>query len=282
MTLREQFQLPIEALHNTSRIPATFHSHLDYEIYYFHSGKCIYLIGDKIYDLEPGDLILLNGTTLHYPKVDAQADYVRTIIHFNPSFAGQLMRPPFIEPDVLKTFEESKNMRLSLERSDRERLEPLLQRLCLLYSSTDALSHDRFLVAFTELLLLIREFSLKPQAEGSDPSSAKQASAQRVISYIEANFAEDITLEGMAAELHVNKHYLAKLFKEVTGLTPFHYLYQRRVNEAKVLFAMDRQRPVTDIAYRVGFKHGSHFSKTFKKYTGMSPDLYRKGIRPDS
>lgn len=59
-----------------------FHSHDQYEIYYFHEGKCNYLIGDRIYVLEPGDLILMDGMTLHCPKIEKGAKYVRSFIHF--------------------------------------------------------------------------------------------------------------------------------------------------------------------------------------------------------
>lgn len=37
-----------------------FHSHPHYEIYYFHDGECTYIIGDRVYNLEPGDLVLMH------------------------------------------------------------------------------------------------------------------------------------------------------------------------------------------------------------------------------
>lgn len=278
MTLREQFQLPIEALYNTSQIPADFHSHLDYEIYYFRNGKCTYLLGDTIYELSPGDLIIMNGMTLHYPKVDPQHEYCRNIVHFSSSFALELFKPPFATADILAPFDELRNVRIALESCDRERLEHLLDRLCLLYEANDSISHDLFLSYFAELLLLIKEISNKPYDRKSYPGSAKHANVQRIISFVESRYTENFTLEDLAKELHLDKYYLVKSFKGMTGTTLFEYVYQRRINQAKILFTLNPSRSVTDVAYEVGFKHGSHFSKSFKKYNGISPEVFRKRL----
>lgn len=278
MTLRDYFHLPIEAMYNTSRIPSDFHSHLDYEIYYFHSGKCTYLVGDKIYELEPGDLILMNGMTLHYPKVSSDLEYCRTIIHFNRSYAEGLLKPPFLSTDALQPFEGMNNIRISTTLEDRKLLEPLLDKLCRLYLHKDSLSHDRFLTAFMELLMQIREITDRPNVHEAPVIGLKQSNMGRIISYIENHYTEEITLDDLVHHMHLNKYYLVKLFKEMTGITLFHYIYQRRINQAKVLFTMHPDQTVTEVAYQVGFKHGSHFSQTFKKFTGIPPDEYRKHL----
>ncbi|KKO51268.1 AraC family ligand binding domain-containing protein [Paenibacillus sp. DMB20] len=70
-----------------------FHSHPFYEIYYFHEGHCTYLIGDRIYVLKPGDLLLMNDLTLHCSHVHTDARYVRSIVHFVPGFLEQWLHP---------------------------------------------------------------------------------------------------------------------------------------------------------------------------------------------
>ena len=59
-------------------------------------GKCTYLIGDRIYILSPGDLIIMHGMTLHRPKVDNNYVYDRTTIHFDPSYVQQLIKTTLI------------------------------------------------------------------------------------------------------------------------------------------------------------------------------------------
>lgn len=62
-----------------------FHSHPHYEIYYFHDGECTYIIGDRVYNLEPGDLVLMHGLTLHRPHPKPGSAYERSTLHFDPS-----------------------------------------------------------------------------------------------------------------------------------------------------------------------------------------------------
>src|SRR6476660_5006589 len=68
-----------------------FHSHQEYEIHFFHSGDCRYLINNRIYDLQPGDIILLDGMTLHKPNPQPGSTYIRSMIHFSPIWLQELL-----------------------------------------------------------------------------------------------------------------------------------------------------------------------------------------------
>src|SRR5690625_8015306 len=68
-----------------------YHSHPEYEIYFFHSGTCRYLIHNQIYDLEPGDIILMDGLTLHKPNVYLPKEYIRSVLHFSPQLIQKVL-----------------------------------------------------------------------------------------------------------------------------------------------------------------------------------------------
>ena len=93
-----------------------FHSHSWHEIFYFHGGECTYLIGNRVYRLEPGDLLLMYGMTLHRPTVPAGSPYMRSIIHFDPE-PYRTLKPYSHEIPVLQPFEELRNYRLQLQAS---------------------------------------------------------------------------------------------------------------------------------------------------------------------
>lgn len=265
---------PLEARYSEEGTSMTFHSHPHFEIYYFHEGKANYLIGDKIFVLAPGDLILMHGMTLHCPNVDMSVPYRRTIVHFEPAFVKPFTEMPFAV-NVLQPFYEWKNYRIHLEGAARTEVEAMLDKMCRLSEQDGGLSRDRLIVAFLDLLLLVNECCETLDAPSAFPSD-KERHAQNIIEYVEEHYHEDLHLEQLEEQLHLNKYYLSKLFKEVTGVTIFDYVYHRRVNQSKIHFLLDRDMSVTDVCYKVGFKHPSHFTRMFKSRVGCTPEQFRK------
>ncbi|TVY09456.1 AraC family transcriptional regulator [Paenibacillus cremeus] len=254
--------------------PAPFHSHELYELYYFHEGKGNYLIGDKIYALQPGDLIVMNGMSLHCANIDPHYNHFRTTLHFDPYYTRELITS-LQAVDVLKPFVELGNLRLHLGPGDRYEFEQMLLRLHTFYRQNDPIMDSRFLLAFLDLLHLVYRLCEQPLEQKSEFGSDKERHVQNIIAYVEQHYREEMTLEQMEKSLHLSKTYLSKIFKEVTGLTLFKYVYQRRINQAKVLFLLEN-RSVTDTCFQVGFKHLAHFSRIFKEHVGSTPEQFRK------
>ncbi|MBD2867670.1 helix-turn-helix transcriptional regulator [Paenibacillus arenilitoris] len=254
-----------------------YHTHSHYEIYYFHSGKANYLINDRIYVLEPGDLLLMHGMTLHRAHIDPNVAYHRTTLHFDPYYFQQFIQSSFAG-DLLAPFRQLQNVRLRLRGEDQAEAEASLEKLVRLYDRKDSFSQQRFQAHLLDLLILINQLCEQPlKAKISFPTS-KERHVQSVISYLEGHYQEDITLESLQEELHLSKYYLAKTFKEVTGSTIFQFLMQRRIYQAKIAL-IGEDKPITDIGYEVGFKHPSHFSRAFKLQTALTPEQYRKQNR---
>jgi AraC-like DNA-binding protein len=251
------------------------HTHMLYEIYYFHKGRCTYLIGDQIYVLAPGDLILMHGLTLHSANVDPEIEYSRTTLHFDPAYVSNMIQQPFTM-NVLKPFQELRNHRFHLQDEERVHMEASLLQLEALFKKQDTLSFHRFHALFLDLLFTIYGYCQKPMEAKPEFPSAKEYHVQSVITFIEDHYQEDLHLDELEQKLHLSKFYLVKIFKEVTGLTIFTYLYQRRINQAKILFLMEKEKSVTEICYEIGFKHPAHFSRIFKQWVGCTPEKYRK------
>lgn len=251
-----------------------YHTHFHYEIYYFHGGKVNYLINDRIHVLEPGDLLLMHGMTLHRAHVDSSEEYHRTTLHFDPFYFKQFIQPPFAA-DLLEPFQKLQNINLKLRGADKDEVEAILLRLKELYAMQDSFSQQRFKAHLLDFLILINQLCQKPLKDIPSFPSSKEHHVQSIISYLDRQYQEEITLEGIQTELHLSKFYLAKTFKEVTGSTIFQFLMQRRIYQAKIVL-IDSQQPITDVGYEVGFKHPSHFSRAFKLHTGLTPEQYRK------
>jgi AraC family transcriptional regulator len=95
-----------------------------------------------------------------------------------------------------------------------------------------------------------------------------------VLDYIEDNVASDISLNDLAALIHLSPAYFARQFKHAVGMPPYQYLIHCRVERAKVLLAIGRMT-IAQIAQIVGFADHAHLSRHFKRLTGYSPSALR-------
>ena len=98
---------------------------------------------------------------------------------------------------------------------------------------------------------------------------------ERAFHYLNQTLAERTSLDDMAAQLRINKHYLCHLFREHTGTTLVHYKNSRRIHQAKKML-IHTQASLLDIALQVGFDSAAYFSAWFKKLEGVTPGTYRR------
>ena len=97
---------------------------------------------------------------------------------------------------------------------------------------------------------------------------------RRAFSYMEDNYFNRITLSDLAATASMSRFAFARVWREVTGTTPMHFLIMRRVEHAKRMLAQS-DVPVLSVAIACGFCSHSHFTTTFTKATGETPTAYR-------
>ena len=102
-----------------------------------------------------------------------------------------------------------------------------------------------------------------------------QHHAQKILSYIEAHYMEDISLDKLADLVNLHPNYISSLFKKETGTNFVNYLHMIRIREAKKLLEGEQHWPISLIGQQVGYEDKHYFSKVFKKYTGRTPGNFR-------
>lgn len=115
------------------------------------------------------------------------------------------------------------------------------------------------------------------------PAAAAPRDRRRAVDaaiWIDANSHGDIGLEGAAAEAGLSAFHFLRLFSQVLGVTPHQYLVRSRLRHAARLLA-DDDRPVTDVAFDVGFADLSNFVRTFRRAAGVSPRGFRQAAKGD-
>jgi AraC family transcriptional regulator len=94
------------------------------------------------------------------------------------------------------------------------------------------------------------------------------------LNYIHEHLDRDIKLADLANQLGMSQFHFSNLFKQSLSITPYQYLLQQRIERAKQLLKQSNQ-PIMEIAFQCGFNNHSHLSQQFRRFTGMTPKVYR-------
>ena len=113
----------------------------------------------------------------------------------------------------------------------------------------------------------------RPQRFGSH--RLDEIRLRRVLDYIAENLEQDITVARLASVACLSPFHFGRMFHAATGVTPYRYVSQRRLERAKVMLA-DGKRPLRDIAVSCQFSSQTSFNRAFLRATGVTPGDYRR------
>lgn len=261
-----------------------WHWHEELEINLVTEGRMECLIGDDSFILEPGDCIFVNQNVMHS-------------IHPVGNETGRFYSIVF-SSSVLFSYG---NMYLNTKY-----LTPIIENAALrsLVINEEFVSYDSVIACIRELILvntnqsigyelitksclcrfwvtMIEQFGqTKINIPDKAALSHAETRAKDAIIYIQAHFTEALTLDEIAAAIHVSKSECCRCFKKVLRTTPFGYLMKYRIYMATLKISQDTAHSLSysDIAASVGFNNISYFNKLFKYYIGCTPSVYRKKL----
>jgi AraC-like DNA-binding protein len=159
---------------------------------------------------------------------------------------------------------------------------PPLPELMVLGELAQAAAEGRSDISLDEVgALFASRFVEVVSGRTREPAPVKARDRRRAVEtalWIDANSHREIDLEGAAAQADISPFHFLRLFSSVLGVTPHQYLVRSRLRHAARLLA-DDDRPVTDVAYDVGFGDLSNFVRTFHRAAGVSPRRFREASR---
>jgi transcriptional regulator GlxA family with amidase domain len=97
---------------------------------------------------------------------------------------------------------------------------------------------------------------------------------RRVQEYMKAHLGESVDLSMLAGVAGLSVHHFARQFKQSIGVTPHHYLTQKRVERAQEMLAQT-DLSLSEIAYASGFSDQSHLARHFRQMLGTTPREFR-------
>jgi AraC family transcriptional regulator len=91
--------------------------------------------------------------------------------------------------------------------------------------------------------------------------------------FTRSSINKNIKLSELATVVHMSEFHFARLFKQTTGISPYRFVLQLKIDQAKMLIKKEK-KSCSDIAYMLNFSDQAHFSHVFKKVTGFSPRTF--------
>jgi AraC-like DNA-binding protein len=258
-----------------------WHYHPEVELVYFVKGRTTGVIGDRFYQFNEGDLVLLGANFPHVLQEDKaySREYPEEapfglIIQFTEDFLGTdiLQKPEFIEIGNLLL---KAHRGLLFKRAIVQSIEGLLL-------SMHDMSETRKLLSLLDVLTTLSEASGQHDfltgKEYAYDHSQDEGRMRAINQYVYEYFTEKISISKIAGVANLTETSFCRYFKSRTLKSFTRFLNEVRVAYACKLLGRDSCQ-ITDACFESGFTNLSYFNRQFKAIMKMSPRQYKSWKR---
>ena len=251
-----------------------WHWHPEIEITYVQKGTMCYKVNHMVYHLKEGDIVFNNSGALHSGTMENQKDCAYIPVTFDSrliyGFFQSTVNSKYVDPVI----QDSMLPAICIDQSEpwhKPFREYLLRIIDLDEKKPDFYELDITICLQSMWRLLLEHITYEPQA--SRENSLEYDRIKKILSYIEENYQNKITLNDIAGHIHLCESECTRLFKRHMNTTWFAFLQEYRI-ERSLEFLQDDQ-PVSAVADKAGFSDPNYYSKVFAKIKGCSPREYR-------
>ena len=227
-----------------------------YQLIYTNAGSAVVNLENRIYNLTPGSLFLLDCRPHHYFYANDPEGWDYSFIHFDGGNSGY--------------FYSLMENALLYENMSASRAYRIFERI-LFASRGDSEDFEiLFHVWMTELLMSLYLENARVGAHRNAPRWIAE-----VQTYIEEHSAENLQVRELARMSFLSPGRFAHLFTEIVGVSPIEYQHRIRIRKAMDLLENTREA-LSDVGSRIGYHSAAGFYAVFRRMTGMTPGEYRK------
>ena len=251
-----------------------WHWHPEIEITYVRKGTMCYKVNNLVYHLKEGDIVFNNSGALHSGTMENQEDCAYIPVTFDSrliyGFFQSTINSKYVDPVI----QDSMLPAICIDQSEswhKPFREYLLRIIALDEKKPDFYELDITICLQSMWRLLLEHITYEPQV--SRENSLEYDRIKKILSYIEENYQNKITLNDIAGHIHLCESECTRLFKRHMNTTLFAFLQEYRI-ERSLEFLQDDQ-PVSAVADKAGFSDPNYYSKVFAKIKGCSPREYR-------
>lgn len=240
------------------------HWHKEFEIIRVLKGNLKVYLNNIEYSLKKGDTLLVECGVLHRGE---PFDCIYECIVFDLNMLIKQkndITQGYILP-IINSFASIKNI---IYQNNSK-----FDKLFITMSKKEAFYELKvYSLLFECFLMLYMDENIIPVEK---PANTHQVEViTNLISWMEKNFTEPISLEKLSSITGFSKKYLCRIFKEYTSKTIMNYINELRIESA--CYEMLKGKNVTDAAFDNGFNDLSYFCRTFKQYKKVTPNQYKK------
>ncbi len=220
-------------------------------------GGCSY-IGSRKFQISKGCVICAKPGQVRHTDLPYKCYYIHVIIEDEALLSTLNTLPDFYTP------------------SDPAKLEKAFRDLIAEHTFPDRNLGISVEIKLLEILsMLIKDARMNPQNAAQQHRNAEFL--RQALDFIDKNYTRSITLDDIAAHVHLSKIYFHNLFAAATGQTPHNYLLSKRISAVKFLLTTT-DRPLSEIALESGFSSQSYMAYVFKRETSYTPMQFKKRI----
>lgn len=266
-----------------NRNDTRWHWHEEMEITIVNSGTLTVRTEDGSLTITAGQGVIFHPNVMHSLQSGSDSMCNFYSVEFKPEFLfghdQPLLTQKYMRP--IQNTAHIKYVVLSEENSwDEDVLNVINDLIAANVAKRNGyeLSSKAYLCQFW--VLLLKRFSKESESHKSVESTNPDIERiKNALLYIEKHYAENITLDEVAASIHVSKSECCRCFKRSLNTTPFEFIMKYRIMEAtRIIVEQPDGQSFSDLAMTCGFNNASYFNKIFKKYMSCTPSEYRNAV----
>ena len=238
------------------------HCHDHFEIYFITKGSCCYFIENKVYHLQPGDVILVPEGIMHNTEYQNTV-YSRKLISCSGYYIPESVKPKI--PSLIHLYRNPEII---------DQIQDVYLKIEEEYSNQDDMSED---VIKCHIHMLF--FMLVRNPSKRSPQDENRHYIEDAIDYLQNNFAVNLTLNDMSERYFVSPEHFSRVFKKKVGFNFSEYMNLLRLQKAESMLRQQNAITITEVAQSCGFNDSNYFSVQFKKLYGISPKRFQSNRR---
>jgi AraC-like DNA-binding protein len=259
-----------------------WHWHEELELDYIVKGSVRVDTLNKSYIFHKNQAFFVNSDVLCTMGNDDQEQSGKVESHlFHPVFLSGHFKSIFATKYLNPVLQNKKLEILEIRGENRIQQEILekLRRLSYIQKKENMEFQTRNILS--EIWILLLDEIQRIEAESIPQKIVSKERIQTMMTFIQRNYDQKISLEDIALSAAVSKRECLRCFQHGIHKTPYEYLLNYRIEMAQKLLK-ETDTSIIEIAFLTGFTNGAYFGKMFKKISQKTPGAYRKAYRISS